>query len=258
MEEKLGASVFNAGTSSQRVDDTYYLLKYALENHDIENVVYDLHFAGYSTQDVSYFHRTTPILNQMKPGLTKVMYASDVLDNPLYAFGEVSNITTYKDGWTDLPFILENFQRYFFDAAYRNYEYSDIETELKKYIGKGFVSSKEVMEAQDYPRYPLDEIDLELLEYLHKIIELCRENDCNLYVISMPVYPTYHLDNEAQWHDYFSESLKEFHIPYIDYATYSLTELGLQTEDFADEAHLNYSGAEVMTDHLAQWLMQQQ
>ena len=257
LEEQLDATVLNAGTSSQRVDDSYYLLKYALESHKIENVVYDLWFEGYSAEEDYYFHRTTPILNNMQFGLTKIEYASNVLSNPLYALWNLSNITTYKEYWTSPSILWNNFQRYFFNDAFRNYDYSDVENDVEQYMGNGFVSSTKVMDAQDYPRYPFETVDPELLEYLNKIIALCEENNCSLYVISMPVYPTYYLDDKEQWHAYFAEILQDVGIPYLDFTTYSLSDLGLEATDFADEVHLNHSGAEIMTDHLAQWLKKQ-
>lgn len=89
------------------------------------------------------------------------------------------------------------------------------------------------------------------LEYLYKIIELCRDNEIQLVFIVQP----FKTSNDIQkMMNYVDVIANQEGIPYINYF-YLLDEVGFDfAMDLADYGHLNYSGMKKLTSHLGQYL----
>lgn len=75
------------------------------------------------------------------------------------------------------------------------------------------------------------------IQYLHKIVDLCKKNDIKLVLVRMPLYPTYFkTKNEILYQrirkEYFSD------VPFLDFHSVSFKD-----DEFGDYDHLNYKGA---------------
>jgi hypothetical protein len=75
------------------------------------------------------------------------------------------------------------------------------------------------------------------IQYLHKIVDLCKKNDIKLVLVRMPLYPTYFkTKNEILFQrirkEYFSD------VPFLDFHSVSFND-----DEFGDYDHLNYKGA---------------
>lgn len=258
IETYVKGPAFNAGTSSQRPEDGYYLLKYILERHHVDTVVYDVWYSGFQNYSNDSTIRTHIILDYMDFGLTKLEYASSVLGNAAYAFTPLSDIARYKDSWKDVHFLLSNLRMHLFDEEYLSYDYKNAVYPTEWYMRNGFVYSTEVYQGGNYGQLPWDSDDLypEQVNYLKKIIKLCKSYDCDLIFVSVPVYSSY-IQREPHYeevYNFFSNISKENNIPYYDFNMSSLDDIGLVKSDFKDEVHLNGRGAEKFSNYLGELL----
>lgn len=254
----LNALTFNAGSSSQRPEDSYFLLKEILKHHHVEKVVYDINYIMFQDYPGDSTIRTHILLDYMPFGINKLQYAYEVLGKPEYGITTISNIVRYKEAWKDSKKVLQNIRMHLLDSSYKECDYSKAKTGDEWYDGKGFVYSTRVYESGDYLQVPWSREDLYplQLEYLQKMVSLCKEYGCELLFISLPVYPDYleREPNYADIYDYFLTFSEKNEIEYVDLNQITMSELGLTKESFQDEMHLNGKGAEEISRYLAGYL----
>lgn len=259
LDDALHAVTFNAGSSSQRPEDSYFLLKEILKHHQVEKVVYDINYIMFQDYPGDSTIRTHILLDYMSFGINKLQYAHEVLGKPEYGITTISNVVRYKEGWKDGKKVLHNIKMHFLDPSYKKCEYSMSNTGDEWYAGKGFVYSNRVYESGEYLQVPWSRENLypRQLEYLQKMVSLCKEHGCDLLLISLPVYPSY-LMREPHYldiYDFFLDFSKKNGIEYVDLNQISLEELGITKESFQDEMHLNGKGAEEISRFLADYLL---
>jgi hypothetical protein len=91
------------------------------------------------------------------------------------------------------------------------------------------------------------------VEYLEKITALCRENDIELILVKAPsLYP--------HWYDEWEEQIETYaeanNLKYINFLElFDETGLDFATDTFNAGLHLNLSGAEKITHHLGEFLL---
>lgn len=110
------------------------------------------------------------------------------------------------------------------------------------------------MQENNYAFIPWDEstINWEQVNYLDKIIDLCRERGVNLYFISIPVYSG-HLVKEARYneiHNFFTQKARNEGITYIDFNLDEECSLKSDSSMYMDASHLNGKGAEAFSEYL--------
>ena len=87
------------------------------------------------------------------------------------------------------------------------------------------------------------------VEYFHKIVQLCRDEDVQLMLVKTPNNKT--TAQEAHYKA-IQELAAESGLALIDYNEY-YPQIGLDlSADFYDKSHLNYRGAEKFTRFFAQ------
>lgn len=259
LDSSLNAITFNAGSSSQRPEDSYFLLKEILKHHQVEKVVYDINYVMFQNYPGDSTIRTHILLDYMPFGINKLLYAYKVLERPEYGITTISNIVRYKEAWKNSRQVLQNIKMHLLDQSYKECEYPAAYSDSEWYAGKGFVYSNQVYESGDYVQVPWNKEDLYplQLEYLQKMVYLCKKYDCDLLLISLPVYPGY-LEREPGYqdiYDFFHDFGKRNGIDYVDLNQISMRELGLTKESFQDEMHLNGKGAERISRYLADYLL---
>lgn len=89
------------------------------------------------------------------------------------------------------------------------------------------------------------------LEYLHKIIELCRGEDVSLVLAAQPYNAS---SSRQQMMNYAGIVAEEEGVPYVN-TFYLLDEIGFDfAKDMADSEHVNYFGAQKLTAYLGEYL----
>jgi hypothetical protein len=91
------------------------------------------------------------------------------------------------------------------------------------------------------------------MDYLQRIVDLCRENDIELILIKAPTLDPY-------WYEEWDAQVRDFaeanNVPYINYI-YLRDNIGLDmTVDTYDAGlHLNLTGAEKFADYIGRYLV---
>lgn len=248
VEEQTGLNAFNAGSSSQQLQGSYYLLKEANENNGVKMVFLDV----------------TYILNGLeKDGKTQTYILTDYMQgkdnkyeylwNTFGIEGILNDILPIMHGQSfSLETIKEHITREYLNNSYEYITYSN-----EAYYGQGFVYSYEVVD-EDFTFYDERKINPEAplsnysKEYLQKIIEYCNENGIELFLIDPPM-PDGTLVMTEYYQLYVDEVSAIAEKAGIEYWNFNLIKediLTLERTDYKDAVHLNGIGAEKYTDTL--------
>ncbi len=253
-DNKLNTNSFQLGMPLQHPDSTYYTLK--------------------------------EVLNYQKPKIVVMEVYWDLLKNDfelnqVKTLFQVLNNETLKDEYIKEDFPLSekikynvNVLKYQADYfAYKGNEYNNKiknkfnvkDKETKKQIGteeyrsKGYVYSDYKMLQDEYNKTNqfknLDGKNFEFSEnqkyFLQKIINLCKKNNIELIFVTAPIANVSmdYIKNYNLIHDKVANFAKKHNIFYIDYNIINKQENLLTNDNFRDDAHLNHSGVEIISNH---------
>ncbi len=247
----VGSKSFNAGTSAQLLDASYYILLDVAEKHNLKTVYLDfpmnLVSSDYSDQSElsSYI-----VFDYMRFSKHKLNYFFDITGRidalPLLFPASRSTVS--------LSNIKENLsiKR---TAAYKNYEYDFVTYENEAYIGNGFVYSYDIAKNFDgdvtfYSEHPISK---DALNYLDLIVAFCKENNITLVLTDGPLpeetlkkfdYRSY-ASALAKYADENEIEFWEFNSVNEDFMTFS-------PDEFSDHEHLNGKGATHFTEKFSE------
>ena len=158
----------------------------------MKTVVYDVNYMTCQKYGGDSTIRTHILLDYMSFGGNKLQYAKDVLGEAEYGITTISNLGRYKGFWKNTKWVMDNIKMRWVDSSYKNYDYVIHDSKSEWYAGKGFVNSKEIYESGNYAQVPwnLDDLYPKQLEYLQKMILLCKENNCNSVSYTHLTLPT--------------------------------------------------------------------
>lgn len=129
------------------------------------------------------------------------------------------------------------------------------------YINHKVYPIKDIVSENKVPQLEGDFLDPVQLEYLIKTIELCKSKDVDLVLMVAPYSPNMHPLTKANWQEVvqayrdMSKIAEQYDVPYINYFDL-VDDIGINYgTDFFDSDHLNYYGAEKLTKHLGQYLV---
>lgn len=173
---------FNAGTGSQGIAGTYYYLKDILQQYDLKYVV-----VGVDYQTVLKEERMPKkdlvVLERLKSPVVKAQFMLDVFEPSEYIYFLKSY--QYKNNIQDIPANLkQKLSKEYRQGIYTGQEgmvYEDLGFTREKDVfgnGAGIYYSHEWVEA---------EIDPDRMKYLDKIIELCKEAEVSIFLVSTPL-----------------------------------------------------------------------
>ncbi len=249
-----GYNVFNASSSSQQLQGSYYLLKQAVENNnDIQMVLLDVNY-GINNLDADGDIQTYLITNYMKCGIDKYSY----LYHALGVNGIVCDCFHVLQGCSN-PFDIVPKK---FSSAYKNYEYDWVNYSNEQYRGKGFVYSMDTIDSyfSDWDPNKIDPDNI-VPEYtaawLDEIYDYCKSNDIELVLIECPVtdanvYVEY--DKYDKYIKWMQEYTERNSIKYWNYNLMGNGLLGMRTDYYKDAVHLNGAGATRFTEVLSNTL----
>ncbi len=247
LDEISGENTYLAATPVQKVDGSYYLLKEALKNNQIKKVYLDMFYLQY---------RDIPA----ERGSIQMQWIYCITDN-------------MKNNWNRIEFLLnasdcENYIEGFLPSArYGNYlldrkriervikskrsseyiNYENVPSAFYKgaYVIPGGVGNPEMIADLDNLEVAENIISEYSLKYLNKIVELCKEEEIELVLVTTPFTDFYvqALGNYNTFYAYMKEYAKTNAIEYCDFNLCRPELLVMEKDDFVDYHHLSGKGA---------------
>lgn len=241
-------NVFNAGTPVQKPDVSYYILKEALKNNQIEKVYLDMYYYMYrenaKDRKNAQLEFVYIVSDEMKWSLDKVKFLLDACPTESLINGFVKG-SRYATNIMDL----KKFESIIKSADHQNIQEEDGTSDT---LSKNEYSIC-VSTAEDY-QLKEDNISEYSYKYLEKMVELCKEENIELVLVVTPM-TDYQLSIIGDYDDYIS-NVREFAdkmgVSYRDYNLCKPEILNIDEQSFSDIHHLNSSGARIFTEIFGQ------
>ncbi|MCI9198915.1 MAG: hypothetical protein HFI03_00545 [Lachnospiraceae bacterium] len=216
--------VINAGTSAQPLMGTYYYLKHMLNRYTPEKVMLGIDYTSYMKSEERWRLQARMIIDERLPwGEEKLEYFKKAFypDEYIYFWDIYKNrdrVTDTIDKAAD--FIGENIRIKLGKEYWNNIDIRETE----HYAEKGFVYTSTGLiegnvEIPDItPIWAEDNVDETCLEYLYKIVDLCKEKNVALYMAAAPTSLTaiYYNPGYGAADRFFSEYAESEGIPYVN------------------------------------------
>lgn len=252
VDETLGTHSFNAGSSQQLPDGSYYMLREAAEQNPLKTVYLEMFYTGYNqsaSRDVPMAcYLLTDYMRWNSPNRYRYLWemggTAAFADLLLPARHGIASLGSLPDLWKAK--LTDGYEL-------GNYAYVTYPAEGETYRGNGFVFTEEV--ARDGystllnvdPDHPLSDFGLENLE---RIAAFCEEQEIRLVLFTAPL-PSAYLCNTQGYQAYVNavqEFAKQHGTEYWDFSLYRNPKaMDLGGGDFSDAHHLNGAGAEKFT-----------
>lgn len=249
VDERLGVNSFNAGTSQQMLDGSYYLLREAAAENDLDTVYLELFYTFCSQTDSKNVplacYLITDHMKAVSPNRYRYLWEmgglaafADLLLPARHAIGEPGELPAlWKAKLTD---------------GYEpgNYAYVTYPEDGEEYRGDGFVYTYGVSNGDFSTILNVDAakpITEFAQDYLDRIARYCEAEGIRLVLFAAPMPSAYIVDTEN--YQVFVDTMRDFAArngtEYWDFSLYRDADaLDLQPADFADAHHLNGAGAE--------------
>lgn len=215
--EKIGLSLFNAGTSSQSISGTLVLAKNAIPPSSGKLVILDIYDVVWGISDLE----NSNLLIQNFPN-TKVKTAAFTSHPDIRKFNQL--VASWCSS-ADLQ-----------------------ETKAKGYIANGYCTRTDTVSLPWPAVDVISEIDPRYLEDFETLIHEIKASGSTLVLVSHPLPPIQKLaENHRLLLPFINEATKKHQLQYFDYTHH----LDFQnSENFADENHLNQSGVDRFNEML--------
>lgn len=237
-----GKNSYNMARVGLNAASAYVLLNEVLTTQSPKVVVLDIFYRtftatgsghlydfGYSTLDgnkVAFARENFNFYEQ-----TRLFFPTYVYKTHFPALRPLLGLKAKKDNWEELHF--------------------------KGYIRHNSTISEAALVQNEFINYTFrpEEITEENLEYLDKIVQLCKERDIQLVWVTTPLPDAClkSMVNRQAIDDYFEGLANRYRIPYINYNNEGLRQKIAFDDrlDYSDDDHVNYLGAEKMSKDLA-------
>ncbi|MCM1124543.1 MAG: SGNH/GDSL hydrolase family protein [Eubacterium sp.] len=263
LDTMTGENNFDFGTSFQRLNGTFFLLREAEKKNDLKHVYIELYYEC-SVKD--YFDGIDPIdtdhisnwqnVDQMRLSANKLAYMLNIAE-PDHYIDILLPFSRYRSKLGDWEWIRKNVEAKK-QEDYLSYWISD-------YCGQGFYGSPDkltdeakcVYQDKVLGEYPMGK---KSRQYLCKSISYCKERDIPITIFIAPMYDL-QLISTINYDNYINEVreiAEEYEIPFYDFNLAKKEYLPLWNDDhYKDLNHLNAAGAEVFTSFLGQVIQQE-
>lgn len=254
IEKGTGLNGFNAGSSSQQLQGSYYLLKEANENNGVDTVILDVTYMMMDYEEPE--EKATYIISDYIRDLSNKY---DYLYDAFGLKGVENGILPYLHGISVSPqTVIEHITR-----NYKNDSYEYVTYSHEAYKGQGFVYNYENV-SDDYifqdTEMNVDHLFSDFsLQYMQKIIDYCKENDIDLKLVDPPM-PDGTLVSAKYFQNYVDAVRRIASINNLEYWEFNLVRKQIMTltrDDFQDNVHLNGHGAEKFTQCIVLMLNQE-
>ncbi|MCR5606642.1 MAG: hypothetical protein K6F69_07490 [Treponema sp.] len=250
---------FSTGSAGQSIVGTYAVLRQATKLHKIERVFLELDFAVATyapTKEKTGFKPDYSLAHYIKDPEVKLEYYLS-LSSPKYYINSLLPIGKDKHMSLNPKDLIYRYKS-FLTGDYFRYIYVDKDAD---YDTKGCLLDKRPVKNGTFSNYydegpiKIDRISDEWKNYIDKIIKLCKENNIELTMYSMPCSDFY-LAEKGNYDEYY-QIVKEFcnsrGFEYYDFNLAKEKYLKLEDEDFHDDNHLSglgvYKYTKVMCDY---------
>lgn len=256
VDAALGTHSFNAGSSQQLPDGSYYMLREAASQNTLKTVYLEMFYTSYNqsaSSDVPLAcYLLTDHMRWDSPNRYRYLWEMGG------AAAFVDLVLSARHGICAPGNLLSLWKAKLTDGyAPGNYAYVTYPEEGEAYLGNGFVYTEGV--AQDGyttllnvdPEQPLSAFGW---EYLERIADFCEEQGIRLVLFSAPL-PSAYVSNTANYQAYVDAVqafARDHDTVYWDFSLYRKPkDMDLGGGDFSDAHHLNGTGAEKFTAVLA-------
>jgi len=264
MDKELGCNTFDYAFSSQSYTGTYYSLKELFNYHNPQLIVLTTDQTNYTTKEEQPLVYLSVAL-YMKSFFNKIQYYFSSAEDGSYLDRLFAwrgyHVNSIQDAVKNIHQKLE--------ASYTTYpepgQVESLATQKNGYIGKGAIivdpnGSKGTINYDDlkskYYSRNINDIQEKNAEYLKKISELCKANNCELILLHTP-FPTFEIlrvKNNFEFENEVVKIAKDLNIEYYNYNLIKPQLFKLQGDYFADSEHFNSKGGEAFSKSLAAFL----
>ena len=251
MDEQLGKNTFILGTTSQRLDTSYMLLKDCIERYHPDHVYVYLGYrqGKYTREKYSDLSNIYPATDYMKPTMNRLQYLLNVSGPDHYAN---TFLRGHRD-WQNIfnPAVVSKVLKTKLSGSYREYDYKDARTREVWYAGKGHSAGKVNIEEGAMLSTFAAEVDTSLLtdawkKNILKIIDFCRGKGIVVTFFAPPLSSC--LLTAQGNYDEFIGFVKDFladeDAEYLDFSLLREEYWPDTTAYYQDDTHLNQTGAE--------------
>ena len=255
LTDELGIQCFNAGSSQQLYDGSYYMLREAAKTNRLQTVL--LEVSNGNTQSSDQVPEACYLL-------TDYMKNSPERWEYLYEMGGVAalleSLTPARHNTVSPNSALEAWRAKLTDG-YEPGNYRYLQTNDGLYRGRGFTYVPYNI-GENAVLYGSEDTDPEKIitpfaeEYLDKIITFCRENGIELILVQAPMSDAFlSADGNRQLYmDFFAQKAEQNGLAYWDLNLCRKEVLQMSWRDFSDPHHLSGEGAEKATLALSRLL----
>lgn len=241
--EAHGYTSFNNAQSGEIIPVSYYTCKEAIEKYDPKILVLDVYMLYHKRADGSIIW-----MHQSLDHLSAANRIPAILD--LVPKGELKEflfpMTLYHSRWKEL--------------TKTDFEPTDT---VRRGCAQNFTFAEDItglsFEYQP-PEVKTRPGDVPV-EYLDKIVELCKKTDTQLVLVALPYFissevegATHKLDNDQAYFNWVADYAEENGVEYINYF-HLVDEIGFDWwQCLYNHSHMNYWGGTLITEHLGAWL----
>ncbi len=265
IDEALGCNTINAAIPGETIKDSYYILKDACANNDIQRVILDVDYQYWMKDQVRGDFSEPYIYSQMKPSAAKLEYLVDnmgVLD--------IRNVFTKRNSYQVGFHSATHNVSVKWSQAYRDYqiEAAEVQDADGPYVGKGFFF-RNVSGFNPGGDAYVDTwvgrahagIDEHVMDEFSQIKNFCDANGIELICVTTPITPSVMEKLEmGVVHDTLVNDLFEpLHVTYYDFNMTKMSVLPRQDRDYGDkEGHMGGGLANEYSEMLARALKEAQ
>ncbi|MCR4909480.1 MAG: hypothetical protein K5985_11675 [Lachnospiraceae bacterium] len=246
---------FNGGSSHQRLDGSYSVIRECARSHKLKEVYVELFYG--TNPDVfkerSSMTGTYILSDYMRFSPRKVLYLLNASSPEHYTNSFL--VASRERGRLANPKALYKTLKKKLAPPYRNYTYENITMDDEAYIGRGYVASYEANPEGGIAHEPYDvhlkgnTLSEDSRVCIKKIISFCDAHDIRVSFFSSPM-PDFRLIAIGGYDNYIREVkqvLEGTSAGYYDFNLCRPEYLSLSETDFMDSGHLNDVGAEKFT-----------
>ncbi|MEG0586052.1 MAG: hypothetical protein RR504_06660 [Christensenellaceae bacterium] len=262
LDEELGVNTFNAGSSSQRAIDSYFLLKELLSINAPKQVVFELPYHNFNVFYKDNKRDISPVpffilYDYMKPSVNKVQYFANGLSSDYWA-DILFQSYRYKADFKP-EYVKNSIREKVIEPDYKNYAYPEYPNE--KYTGKGFVYGNagflpnNIGMVSPYP-WSNERIDGEAVSYFEKIVDLCNEHGTELILVTapIPIASLISMQNYDEAHMYLDGLVYKNGLKYYDFNLVKQDVFARPDDYFYDNSHMNGKAAAKFSKMFATFL----
>ncbi len=249
--KELGADTFNLSSSGQTPVVGYFALKEALKYQKPKVLVYEAYWRLFGTSD-----DVTPaffVYDYIEGIDTKAEMLPELIDEKDFSsffVQSISKMYKYRDGIK--PALINILKGNILNkaAVVNNVAYEDYTYYTDGYFGSDKVATTNKL----YVTNPFKKAgnnfswNNKQLEYMEKTVELCRENNIPVLVVTAPMpKPTMEfLKDYSKSNAVMEEFTDELKVEYIDFNTVNIKEKLFTNDMFYDSNHLNVKGTKTL------------